>query len=77
MDLLEYLAFSLSTSVEYLMETEKTQAEKISVYFEEVAEGAICIKDMKSAEKYIENALNYAEKFKLEYRKAKSLYMRG
>ena len=40
MDLLEYLAFSLSTSVEYLMETEKTQAEKISIYVEHVAEGA-------------------------------------
>ena len=77
MDLLEYLAFSLSTSVEYLMETEKTQAEKISLYFEQVAEGAILSGDTKKAEEYIENALNYAKKYKLEYRKAKCLYLKG
>ena len=29
MDLLEYIAITLNTSVEYLMETEKTQAEMI------------------------------------------------
>lgn len=34
MDLLEYLASALNTSVEYLMETEETQAEKICIYFE-------------------------------------------
>ena len=77
MDLLEYLAFSLSTSVEYLMETEKTQAEKISLYFEQVAEGAILSGDTKKAEEYIESALNYAKKYKLEYRKAKCLYLKG
>ncbi|EOU1975017.1 helix-turn-helix transcriptional regulator, partial [Clostridium perfringens] len=37
MDLLEYIAITLNTSVEYLMETEKTQAEKICLYYEQIA----------------------------------------
>lgn len=77
MDLLEYLAFSLNTSVEYLMETEKTQAEKISLYFEQVAEAAVLSGNNKKAEEYIENALNYSDKYNLEYRKAKCLYLKG
>ena len=43
MDLLEYLAGALNTSVEYLMESEETQAEKISIYYEQIAESYILI----------------------------------
>lgn len=77
MDLLEYLANSLQTSVEYLMESEETQAEKICVYYEQMAETYILNNDYISAEKYIENALYYAEKYNLEYRKAKNLFLRA
>ena len=77
MDLLEYLANSLQTSVEYLMESEETQAEKICVYYEQMAETYILNSDYISAEKYIENALYYAEKYNLEYRKAKNLSLRA
>lgn len=77
MDLLEYLANTLKTSVEYLMETEETQAEKICTYFEQVAESYILAGDMILGEKYIENSLYYAEKYNLEYRKAKNMYLRG
>ena len=77
MDLLEYLAENLQTSVEYLMESEESQAEKICVFYEKIAEAYVLSKDFFSAEKYIENALYYAEKFGLEYRKAKSLYIRA
>ena len=76
MDLLEYLANALQTSVEYLMESE-TQAEKICVYYEQMAETYILNQDYISAEKYIENALYYAEKYDLEYRKAKNLFLRA
>ena len=55
MDLLEYLANSLQTSVEYLMESEETQAEKICVYYEQMAETYVLNSDYISAEKYIEN----------------------
>lgn len=77
MDLLEYLANALQTSVEYLMESEETQAEKICVYYEQMVETYILNQDYISAEKYIENALYYAEKYDLEYRKAKNLFLRA
>ena len=77
MDLLEYLAEELQTSVEYLMESEETQAEKISIYYEQMAEAYILAGDYFSGEKYIENALYYVEKYNLDYRKAKILYIRA
>ena len=77
MDLLEYLAGALQTSVEYLMESEETQAEKICVYYENIAESYILNGDYITGERYIENALYYAEKFNLEYRKARNLYLRA
>lgn len=77
MDLLEYLAGALQTSVEYLMESEETQAEKISVYYEQIAESYILSGDYITGEKYIENALYYVEKYNLEYRKAKIIYLRA
>ena len=77
MDLLEYLAGALETSVEYLMESEETQAEKISIYYEQVAEAYILAGDYITGEKYIENALYYADKYNIEYRKAKNLYLRS
>ena len=76
MDLLEYLAENLQTSVEYLMESEESQAEKICIFYEKTAESYVLSGDYISAEKHIENALYYAEKFGLEYRKAKNLYIR-
>lgn len=77
MDLLEYLAGALSTSIEYLMESEETQAEKICTYFENIAESYIINEDLTQGEQYIEKALYYAEKYNLECRKAKNLYLRG
>ncbi|MCY6370951.1 helix-turn-helix domain-containing protein [Clostridium ganghwense] len=77
MDLLEYLASTLNISVEYLMESEETQAEKISIYFQNIAESHILNYELSLGEQYIDNALYYAEKFKLEYRKAKNLFLRG
>ncbi|QGU95816.1 helix-turn-helix domain-containing protein [Clostridium bovifaecis] len=77
MDLLEYLANCLNISIEYLMESEETQSEKICIYFENIAESHILNSELNQAEQYIENALFYAEKYGLEYRKAKNLYLRG
>lgn len=77
MDLLEYLADNLQTSVEYLMESEESQAAKICIFYEKNAESYVLSGDFISAEKYIENALYYAEKFGLEYRKARNLYIRA
>jgi transcriptional regulator with XRE-family HTH domain len=77
MDLLEYLASALNTSIEYLMESEEAQAEKICSYFENMTESYILNEDLNSAEQYVEKALFYTEKYNLEYRKAKNLYLRG
>ncbi|GAA0726826.1 helix-turn-helix transcriptional regulator [Clostridium malenominatum] len=77
MDLLEYLAVALNTSVEYLMESEETQSEKICSYFENIAESYILNKDLYLGEQYVEKAFYYAEKYNLDYRKARILYLRG
>ncbi len=77
MDLLEYLASTLKTTVEYLMETEESQAEKICLYYENIAESNIFEEDMTVAEQNIEMSLYYAEKYNLEFRKARNLYLRG
>ena len=77
MDLLEYLVENLDTTVEYLMESEESQAKKICTYYEQIAEAYILNKEYSIAEKYIEEALTYSEKYKLENKKAKMLYLRG
>ncbi|GAA0745091.1 helix-turn-helix transcriptional regulator [Clostridium oceanicum] len=77
MDLLEYLAHSLNTSIEYLMESEDTQAEKICKYYENIAESHVLNNNLIIAEQYVEKACYYSEKYSLEYRKAKNLYLRG
>jgi len=69
-DLLEYLADALKTTVEYLMESEESQAEKISLYYEQVGESCILQEDYEKGQRYIDNALYYCEKYNLEYRKA-------
>jgi transcriptional regulator with XRE-family HTH domain len=69
-DLLEYLADTLNTTVEYLMESEESQAEKISLYYEQVGESCILQGDYEKGQRYIDNALYYCEKYNLEYRKA-------
>jgi tetratricopeptide (TPR) repeat protein len=59
------------------METEESQAEKICTYFENIAEAYVLDQDFIQAEQYVEKSLYYAEKYNLEYRKAKNLYLRG
>lgn len=77
MDLLEYLAQSLNTTVEYLMESEETQAEKICNYFENIAQSHIMNDEYETAERYLEESMYYAEQFNLEYRKANNYYLKG
>lgn len=77
MDLLEYLAGALNTSVEYLMESEETQAEKICSYYENVGEAYILNDELQLGEQFLESAMYYAEKYSLDSRKARNLYLRG
>jgi transcriptional regulator with XRE-family HTH domain len=71
MDLLEYLASNLNTTVEYLMESEESQAERISKYYEQVSEAYLLSGNYLKSETYIEQAFDYASKYNLEFRKAK------
>ena len=77
MDLLEYLANTLNTAVEYLMESEEAQAEKICLFYQNIAESYILNNDLVQAEQNIEKSIYYSEKYKLEYRKARNLSLRG
>lgn len=77
MDLLEYLACKLETTPEYLMEAEETQAEKICMFFQNVAETYVLQGDADNSKLYIEKATFYAKEYNLEYTKAKCLYLKG
>ncbi|MGL5648358.1 MAG: helix-turn-helix domain-containing protein [Clostridium sp.] len=77
MDLLEYLADTLNVNVEYLMESEESQAENISLHFEQLVEAYINQGEYLKAEENINKALEYAEKYDLEYRKGNILYLSG
>lgn len=77
MDLLEYLADKLKVPVDYLMESEESQAEKICIFYGNISEACILDKELLQAEEFIEKSLYYAEKYNLEYRKAKNLFFRG
>ena len=77
MDLLEYLASTLNTSIDYLMESEESQAEKICIYFENMTEAYISNGDFHTAEVYLEKVLEYTKKYNLEFMKAKNLYLSG
>ena len=77
MDLLEYISSVLNTSIEYLMESEESQAEKICLYYENLSESYILNDELITGSEYIEKALYYAEKYDLEYRKARNLYLRA
>ena len=77
MDLLEYLASNLGTTVEYLMESEESQAEKICICYEQIAETYILNGNFDNAEVYLEKALFYVNNYNLETRRAKILYLKA
>lgn len=77
MDLLDYLAQTLDVSVEYFMESESTQAERICQYYSRMAEINIELEEFEKARMYIEKGERYIEKYNLILPKAKNLYLRG
>jgi transcriptional regulator with XRE-family HTH domain len=77
MDLLDYLAETLEVSVEYFMESESTQADRICKYFAQMAEVHIELEELDKAAKYIEKGDRYIEKYNLILPEAKNLYLKG
>ncbi|MEW8995215.1 helix-turn-helix transcriptional regulator [Clostridium sp.] len=77
MDLLEYLASALKVSVEHLMETEETQAGKICIYYQNIAESNILNNNLEVAWKALEDSFLYIEKYDLELNMATNLYLKA
>lgn len=77
MDLLEYLSKQLKTSIEYLMESEATQAKRISKYSELMAENYILCNDLEKANEYLKKAEAYAERYSLDIMRARVLFLRA
>lgn len=77
MDLLSYLASVLQTPVEYLMESEETQAEKICTYYENIANFYLRNGNLLKADQYAENCIYYSDKYNLDYKKGVSYYLKG
>lgn len=77
MDLLDYLADTLDISVEYFMESENTQADRICEYFSQMAEISIETDEYEKASKYIEKGDHYINQYNLILPKAKNLYLKG
>ncbi len=65
MDLLHYLASNLNTTVEYLMESEETQAEKISKYYRNIAEALIYNQKYDEVFEYLEKASDIVKKYNI------------
>lgn len=77
MDLLEYLAGALNVSVEHLMETEETQADKICLYYENIAEVNIYNNNINIANEALKTSYEYIDQYNLELRKATNLYLKA
>lgn len=77
MDLLSYLASVLETPIEYLMESEETQAEKICTYYENISKYYLQSNNLLKADQYVENCIYYSSLYKLEYKVGISYYLKG
>lgn len=77
MELLDYLACKLETTPEYLMEAEETQARKVCIFFQNLAESYLLQGEAEKSELYIEKSLFYAKEYNLEYIYARCLYLKG
>lgn len=77
MDLLNYLSETLGVSIEYFMESETTQADRICDYFSQMAEIQIELLNFDKALKYLEKGDYYIEKYNLVLPKARNLYLKG
>lgn len=77
MDLLAYLASCLKTPIEYLMESEETQAEKICTYYENISMFYLQNDNLLKADQYVENCIYYSDKYNLDYKRGISYFLKG
>ena len=77
MDLLEYLAKKLKTSIEYLLESEEKQAIKICNYYENIAFCHLYDKNVNKVKHYLTKMLDIVNKYNLEEVKYKVYFIKG
>ncbi len=77
MELLEYISKNLKTSMEYLLESEQTQAVKICTYYENMAFCNLLNKDSNGVDQFLLEMSDIVNKYNLEQIKYKIYFIRG
>lgn len=66
-DLLEYIAEKMNISLDYILETEEHQAEKLCEYYSKVASASLYSESYEQAREAISKGMIYAKDYNLEY----------
>jgi transcriptional regulator with XRE-family HTH domain len=66
MDLLEYIAEKLNVSIDYILETENHQAERLCKYYLKISEASILMGNYEQAAEAINMNMAYATKYNIE-----------
>lgn len=66
-DLLEYISQRMNVSIDYILETEVHQAEKLCDYYSKVAYASLYAENYEQAREAISKGIIYAKDYKLEY----------
>lgn len=66
MDLLEYIAERLNVSIDYILETEHHQAERLCEYYLKISEASILMGNYEQAAEAINMGMAYADKYNIE-----------
>lgn len=77
MDLIEYIASKLNLSTDYILESEKRQAEEICDYYAKVAEASLLSKNLQQAEDAVLKCESYASMYDVEFYKGLSRFYTG
>lgn len=76
-DLLNYLSEKLDISIDYLMESEYTQVNKIATYYSYMIKASLVFKDFTLAEEYLEKFRVLTEKYSFRNQQLRYLYFKG
>lgn len=66
-DLLEYIAERLDVSIDYILETEEHQAEKLCQYYSKITEASLLAGNYEQAREAISKGACYAKQYNMEY----------
>jgi len=77
MDLLEYIADRLGVSIDYMLETEEHQAEKLCQFYSKIAEASLQVENYEQSREAISKGMSYAMQYNLEYYIGLNEFYRG